>query len=116
MEQTKDLIEKYTEDYRLDQQTRTKAEELYKEYISKQPNTKPVSVIFRNLNSHNLMQASPFTNLAMPLLKYLIAYHLNYSWRITTCTCPWEMRYLLPPKVNSLEPLTMLWSAVQAIP
>lgn len=35
MEQTNDLIEKYTEDYRLDQQTRTKAEELYREYISK---------------------------------------------------------------------------------
>lgn len=36
MEQTRDLIDKYTEDYRLDQQTRTKAEELYREYISKQ--------------------------------------------------------------------------------
>lgn len=55
MEQTKDLIDKYTEDYRLDQQTRTNAEELYREYMSKQANTKQVSMIVRNWNSHNPM-------------------------------------------------------------
>ena len=29
MDQAKELIEKYTQDYKLDQQTRDKAEELY---------------------------------------------------------------------------------------
>ena len=35
MDRAADLIAKYTEDYRLDQQTCVKAEELYKEYLTK---------------------------------------------------------------------------------
>lgn len=43
MELSKELIEKYTQDYKLDQQTKTKAEEYFKEFLTKKQNSKEVS-------------------------------------------------------------------------
>lgn len=38
MDQTKELIQKYTQEYALDEEVRVKAEELYKEFMSKRQN------------------------------------------------------------------------------
>jgi len=36
MDITKDMLKRYTQDFALDEQTRVRAEELYREFISKQ--------------------------------------------------------------------------------
>ena len=43
MDPTKDMLKRYTQDYALDEQTRTKAEELYREYMAKQQRSPNVS-------------------------------------------------------------------------
>ena len=40
--QEQELIDKYTQDYKLDQQTKLKALELFQEFLSTQQNIKPV--------------------------------------------------------------------------
>jgi hypothetical protein len=45
MESGKDLIKRYTQEYALDEQTRVKAEDFFREYLTKIQTRQPVSLI-----------------------------------------------------------------------
>lgn len=55
MDNCKELIDKYNQDYRLDKETKQKAEELFNEYINKKQNASSVSILNRNFKSRILM-------------------------------------------------------------
>ena len=52
MDSTQDLIETYTQEYKLDELTKQKAVELYNEFLGKHPNPKSVSLSKSILFSH----------------------------------------------------------------
>ena len=54
MDPTKDMLKRYTQDYALDEQTRMKAEELYREYMAKQQRTPNVSYYRQNWKGKNI--------------------------------------------------------------
>lgn len=55
MDNCKELIEKYNQDYRLDKETKQKAEELFIEFISKKPDITAVSLFVSIFGSRILM-------------------------------------------------------------
>lgn len=58
MERTQELIEQYTDDYKLDKQTKEKAVELFQEFLSKIPQSKPVSCRVLISTSHIFLSYS----------------------------------------------------------
>jgi hypothetical protein len=103
MDNCKELIEKYNQDYRLDKETKQKAEELFMEYISKKQDITAVSLFVSIFGSRILMSI----RYHFPPSFYFRDFNLLiYSQRTIFFMFQCEMQSLSPLRVNFSKLLT----------
>jgi hypothetical protein len=104
MDNCKELIDKYNQDYRLDKETKQKAEELFMEYISKKQNASSVRVQ-RFIFESRILMSIPY-HFPPSILFASILTSPIYSQRTVSYTSPCETPSSSPPKASSSKPST----------